>query len=237
MDLAVGTRRPRGAARRGASGTSQRDRALDARRPGVGRVGNVSGQRQRPSHARRPTTRSDAAARRKAPHARSGGGLLQGWATIRRAATARRSQRPGVDCRSASESFATASVVPDARRRSTSPCLWKKGLSLPPTGVPRGVPLGELSSIRAGRRVREGVDLTLGNTYTINLTATDSDGFGAIVIVMIEVTEAAFSSYDLNGNHRIERDEVIKAVADYFRGLITKEEVIEVIKLYFQGDG
>ena len=85
--------------------------------------------------------------------------------------------------------------------------------------------------------VREGVDLTLGNTYTINLTATDSDGFGAIIIVNIAVTEASFSSYDLNGNHRIERDEVIKAVADYFRGLITKEEVIEVIKLYFQGDG
>ena len=85
--------------------------------------------------------------------------------------------------------------------------------------------------------VKEGVDLSIGRTYSVNLTATDSAGFGDIIIVNIEVTEAFFSSYDLNGNHRIERDEVIKAVADYFRGLITKEEVLEVIKLYLQGDG
>ena len=84
-------------------------------------------------------------------------------------------------------------------------------------------------------RVREGVDLILGTTYTVNLTATDSAGFGAIIIVIIEVTEASFSPYDRNGNGRIERDEVIMAVADYFRGAIDKEEVIELIKLYFAG--
>ena len=48
--------------------------------------------------------------------------------------------------------------------------------------------------------VRQGVELALGTTYTVNLTATDSAEFGAIVIVMIEVTEASFSPYDLNGN-------------------------------------
>ena len=84
-------------------------------------------------------------------------------------------------------------------------------------------------------RVKDGVDLILGNTYTVNLTATDSAGFGAIIIVDIEVTEASFSPYDRNGNGRIERDEVIMAVADYFRGAIDKEEVIELIKLYFAG--
>ena len=77
-------------------------------------------------------------------------------------------------------------------------------------------------------RVKEGVDLTIGRTYTINLTATDSAGFGAIIIVMIEVTEASFSPYDRNGNDSIERDEVIMAVADYFKGSIDKEDVIEV---------
>ena len=82
-------------------------------------------------------------------------------------------------------------------------------------------------------RVQEGEDLTIGMTYTVNLTATDSAGFGAIIIVMIEVTEASFSPYDRNGNGRIERDEVIMAVADYFSGSIDKEEVIELIKLYF----
>ena len=83
--------------------------------------------------------------------------------------------------------------------------------------------------------VREGVELALGTTYTVNLTATDSAGFGAIVIVMIEVTEASFSPYDLNGNDAIERDEVIMAIRDYFSGEITKGDVIELIKLYFAG--
>ena len=83
--------------------------------------------------------------------------------------------------------------------------------------------------------VREGVELALGTTYTVNLTATDSAGFGAIVIVMIEVTEASFSPYDLNGNDAIERDEVIMAIRDYFSGDITKGDVIELIKLYFAG--
>ena len=82
--------------------------------------------------------------------------------------------------------------------------------------------------------VKEGVGLIVGKTYTLNLTATDSAGFGAIIIVTIEVTEASFSPYDLNGNDRIERDEVIGAVSDYFKGLIEKDEVIELIKLYFQ---
>ncbi len=83
--------------------------------------------------------------------------------------------------------------------------------------------------------VREEVDLALGDTYTVNLTATDSAGFGAIIMVTIEVTEASMSPYDRNGNGTIERDEVIEAVADYFRGLIDKQAVMELIKLYFAG--
>ena len=86
-------------------------------------------------------------------------------------------------------------------------------------------------------RVQEGVDLTIGMTYTVNLTATDSAGFGAIIIVMIEVTESMHHRYDLNGNGVIERDEVIAAVADYFDGDIAKGEVIELVKLYFTESG
>ena len=84
-------------------------------------------------------------------------------------------------------------------------------------------------------RVREGVDLVVGGTYSVNLTATDSAGFGAIIIVMIEVAEAAFHRYDLDGSGTIERDEVIAAIGDYFAGLIQKDGVIEVVKLYFSG--
>ena len=83
-------------------------------------------------------------------------------------------------------------------------------------------------------RVREGVVLILASTFTVNLTATDSAGFGAIIIVDIEVIEPTLSPYDLNDNGVIERDEVIEAVADYFAGEIEKDEVIELIKLYFQ---
>ena len=69
----------------------------------------------------------------------------------------------------------------------------------------------------------------------MNLTATDSAGFGAIIIVTIEVTEASFSQYDLNNNNKIERDEVVAAISDYFAGDISKDEVIELVKLYFAG--
>ena len=85
-------------------------------------------------------------------------------------------------------------------------------------------------------RVREGVTLVLASTFTVNLTATDSAGFGAIIIVDIEVIEtqllATITTSTTTGV--IERDEVIEAVADYFAGEIEKDEVIELIKLYFQ---
>ena len=82
-------------------------------------------------------------------------------------------------------------------------------------------------------RVKEGVALELGQTLTLNLTATDSAGFGAIIIVTIEVVEAMHHRYDANRNGNIERDEVIAAVKDYFEGDISKDEVIELVKLYF----
>ena len=81
--------------------------------------------------------------------------------------------------------------------------------------------------------VEDGVQLEPGRTYTVNLTATDSAGFGAIIIVTIEVVEATHHPYDANRNGVIDRDEVIEAVKDYFDGEANKEEVIELIKLYF----
>ena len=86
-------------------------------------------------------------------------------------------------------------------------------------------------------RVREGATLELGRTYTVNLTATDSAGVGAIIIVTIQVTEGALYAYDLNGNGTIEREEVIAAVRDYFDGLITRDDVVELVKLYFAASG
>ena len=84
-------------------------------------------------------------------------------------------------------------------------------------------------------RVREGVTLDrgVGQSYTVNLTATDSAGFGAIIVIVVEVAEASHHRYDANRNGVIDRDEVIAAVRDYFAGLIEKDDVIEIIKLYF----
>ena len=84
--------------------------------------------------------------------------------------------------------------------------------------------------------MKDGMEPVIGNTYTVNITATDSAGFGAIIIVTIEVVEATHHHYDLNRNGVIERDEVIAAVKDYFDGEMSREEVIELIKLYFHGE-
>ena len=82
-------------------------------------------------------------------------------------------------------------------------------------------------------RLGQAVTLELGQTYTVNMTATDSTGTGAIIIVDIAVAEAAFHRYDLNRNGSIEKDEVIAAITDYFVGLIEKDVVLEVVAAYF----
>ncbi len=84
-------------------------------------------------------------------------------------------------------------------------------------------------------RLGQGVTLALGQTYTVNLTATDSSGTGAIIIVDIVVAEAPYHRYDLNRNGSIEKNEVLAAVSDYFAGVIEKPLVLEVVSLYFAG--
>lgn len=82
-------------------------------------------------------------------------------------------------------------------------------------------------------RVKEGVELSPGQTYSLTLTATDSAGFGAMVIVTIEVSEASQRPYDLNGDNSISLDELLAAVEDYLDGNTTREELIDLIKRYF----
>ena len=82
-------------------------------------------------------------------------------------------------------------------------------------------------------RLGQAVTLALGQSYTVNLTATDSTGTGSIIIVVIEVLEAAYHRYDQNRDGIIEKDEVVAAASDYFAELIEKPLVLEVIALYF----
>ena len=82
-------------------------------------------------------------------------------------------------------------------------------------------------------RLAQGATLEVGQTYMVNLTATDSSGTGAIIIVVIAVAEGVGDPYDLNRNGTIEKDEVIAAITDYFVGLIEKDVVLEVVAAYF----
>ena len=87
----------------------------------------------------------------------------------------------------------------------------------------------ETGQIRLGKAITP----ALGQTYTVNLTGTDSGGTGAIIIVDIAVAEAPYHRYDLNRNGIIEKNEVLAAVGDYFSDVIEKPMVLEVISLYF----
>ena len=82
-------------------------------------------------------------------------------------------------------------------------------------------------------RVGQEMTLELGQTYTVNLTATDNSGTGAIIIVVLEVVEPATHRYDLDHNGTIEMDEAEAAVEDYLQDVITLEEAVEVIHLYY----
>ena len=82
-------------------------------------------------------------------------------------------------------------------------------------------------------RVAQEMALSLGQTYTVNLTASDSTGTGAIIIVVIEVVEPSSHRYDLDHNGTIELDEAEAAVEDYLQDDITLEEAVEVIHLYY----
>ncbi len=79
----------------------------------------------------------------------------------------------------------------------------------------------------------EGVTLTLGQTFTVNLTATDESGDDDQITVDIEVVVDPEDPYDLNGNGAIEKEEVIRAVFDYFAGSIEKETVVALLARYF----
>ena len=91
-------------------------------------------------------------------------------------------------------------------------------------------------SVRAGTELDYESDK---RSYTLWVTATDRLGVASTVTVVVQVSDVELTGiglkYDANNNEVIDREEAIAAVSDYFRGLITKEETIEVIRLYFTG--
>ena len=90
--------------------------------------------------------------------------------------------------------------------------------------------------------VRDGAELDYESdkrTYTLWVTATGSSGAASTVTVVVQVSDVELTGiglkYDANDNEVIDREEAVAAVSDYFRELITKEETIGVIRLYFTG--
>ena len=51
---------------------------------------------------------------------------------------------------------------------------------------------------------------------------------------MTDVSLGALAdSYDANHDERIDSDEVLNAISDYFAGLLTGGEILEIVQLYF----
>ena len=91
-------------------------------------------------------------------------------------------------------------------------------------------------SVRAGTELDYESDK---RSYTLWVTATDRLGVASTVAVVVQVSDVELTGiglkYDANNNEVIDREEAIAAVTDYFRGVISKDETIEIIRLYFAG--
>ena len=84
-------------------------------------------------------------------------------------------------------------------------------------------------------RVRAGtaLDYETKSSYAVTVVATGGRGGSARITVIIIVTDVGLGPYDADNNEVIDRDEVLAAVTDYLKGVLSKEETLEVIKLYF----
>ena len=73
--------------------------------------------------------------------------------------------------------------------------------------------------------------------YTVRVTATDMSLASASTTVTVIVTDVSLGAvgdrYDANRDEVIDSDEVLQAVGDYFRGIITGAEALEVVRMYF----
>ncbi len=78
------------------------------------------------------------------------------------------------------------------------------------------------------------VQVTLTSAENVRL-AFDSASFSVMAPSQEELEQRVRSRYDVNANGSIDREEVVKAVRDYFNGIITPEEVLVAVRLYFSG--
>ena len=78
------------------------------------------------------------------------------------------------------------------------------------------------------------LDYEILDTYTVTVTATDPSGASDVITVNIAVTNVSLGElgdlYDANRNERIDSNEVLDAIADYFAGLLTGDEILEIVR-------
>ena len=80
------------------------------------------------------------------------------------------------------------------------------------------------------------LDFETTTAYTVEVTATDPSGATDAIAVTITVTDVDLgTAYDANHDERIDRDELLTAVADFFGGQVSREEVLLVVQLFFSG--
>ena len=76
------------------------------------------------------------------------------------------------------------------------------------------------------------VGLKAGVTFArVRLESVDGEEERTYTILI--ASGELFRQYDVNENREIDRDEVLMAVRDYFDGLLTRDEVIGMVQLYF----
>ena len=86
-------------------------------------------------------------------------------------------------------------------------------------------------------RTKAALDYETRTSYTLTARVADRRGRSDAMEVTVTVTNVGLSGmagqYDRDDSGAIDRDEVIAAVVDYFNGVISKEEAIEVVRVYF----
>ena len=80
------------------------------------------------------------------------------------------------------------------------------------------------------------LDYETTTSYSVEVTATDPSGASGAITVTITVSDVDLgTAYDVNHDEKIDRDEVLAAVADFLGGEASREEVLLVVQLFFSG--